>query len=498
MKKILALISLILVPVVAIAETLCGDFVPGTSAPDFQTLCSEPDKDRDGFVSAVDCDDTDRNVFPGAWKAFLVASPPCGNMELAQCQSNGSWGTCHDLTNLPANIVPGGLNLFWISQTEGGSPNGSLSNPYRWDFFTNPAYAHYRSPQPGDVFLLTGSDITGTWNDGGTTRQIFVDNKDGTSANPIYVLNPLGVEIIGAGSSPTVVEPYRTQLSDYWVHYGIKVDGNYATSGINISSSSHTVLYGSIVHDVDGVGANNLAGIRVTVSDFPKVYNNISYDNYDRVGPTGINNAQFYVDEVTDSETYNNIAFVTGTAYSHCFKDKHRWLPAKSQNNKFHDNIGFNCLHSGFFWVDAGFEIYNNYFRDIGGSASANRIMAFRYVCDGNGYFADTKLYNNTVDGASFLEFNPNCGTLSTPVLDINDNIVVDTATSYQADGENGFLRTCRYCDNTTCPAIVTGGGFSTVDNCYFNTASTPLRFILYPDACGAAYSNLSSWQTAG
>lgn len=498
MFRNLALLVSLLIPSLTYAVDLCGDTVPGAVAPDFQSLCSAPDQDRDGWHQSVDCDDTDRDVYPGAWKAFLVASPPCGNMELAQCQPDGSWGTCYDLTALPANIVDGGLNLFWISQTEGGTPDGSLANPYRWDFFSNPSYAHYRSPQPGDVYLLTGADITGTWSDGGTTRQIYVDNKDGTPTNPIYVLNPLGVEIVGAGSDPNVVEPYRFQLSDYWVHYGIKVDGNFSTAGIYISGATGATVYGSVVHDVDGEQNNNLSGVKVTVIDSPTVFNNVAYDNYDRSNPNGINNAQFYVDEVTNSRTYNNIAFTNGTARSHCYKDKHRWLAGESQDNEFFGNIGYNCLVSGFFLVDANFQIYNNYFRDIGGTASPNRKMAIQYVQDGNGYFAGTSIFNNTVDGAAFLEFNPNVGTLENPALDVHDNVIVDTATSYQSDGENGFVRVCRYCDNTTCPTIVTDGAFAIDDNCYYNTASTAMRFVLYPDACGASYSSFPPWQGAG
>ncbi len=498
MKFLIVLLLVVFFPLVSFAETICGDTVPGAAAPDFTSLCSSPDEDRDGWAASVDCDDTDRTVYPGAWKAFILASPPCGAMELAQCQPDGTWGTCHNLTNLPANIVPGGLNLFWIDAVGSGTPDGSFADPYRWDFFSNPGYAHYRSPQPGDVFIMTADDISGTWNDSGTIRQFYVNNKDGTPTNPIYVLNPLGATILGQGSSPTELPVYQIQESDYWTHFGINVSGGYATAGIYLLGGTGHVLYGAIVDSIGGNQNNNLAGIKVVDTIDFEGFNLISYNNFEALNPTGVNNAQIYVTGSDSFSVYNSIAFVTGSAKTHCFKNKHRYLASENSGSSFSYNVGINCLHSGVQWVDAQMTVYNNYFKNIGGTAGPGGIMAISNVQDGNGYFHNSEVYNNTIDGGPFVIFNPNVGTLTSPALNLHDNVAVDDATGYQPDGENGFFRVCRYCDNTTCPTIVSGGGLETNDNCYFNTASTPFLFVLYPDACGANYTGLASWQSGG
>lgn len=497
MKNAFLILFFFLQVSIANAQTICGDEVPGAASPDFTSECSAVDADGDGWPATVDCDDHRRDRGPGSYELFIEdEAGACDALEIGRCEANGTW-SCVDSTDVPADFFPGGQNVYWFAETGTAEGDGSIFDPFPWDVFSNTGASYYHDPAPGDVFLGQGGTYDQTWSNGGTATQFYVFNQNATEAHPTYVLMLLPGVIEGQSVSPNQTPGYKISLSDWWVSQGIYVDGGYSTAGIQISESDHNRLAYFGVWDIDGEQNNNLAGVKVTVCDGCSVTDGYAYNNYDRSNATGGNNAQIYVDEVTNWEVARNISFVTGTAYSHCFKNKHAWIPSESQSGKFHDNIGINCLHSGYSTLDCNIDMYNNRFKNIGGTASTLGNAAFGYSPDGQGCFKNSKIRNNSVWGGPLLQANFDDGTVSSPTLEVSQNVITDEATSYQSDGENGFIRICRYCNSTNC-ALITGGGFNAHDNVYYNSASTALRFIIYPDACGASYTGLTAWKAAG
>ena len=406
--------------------------------------------------------------------------------------------------------APSGARCYYVDAVGGDDANdGSFAAPFRTclnlvTYYGTPGEQGSTAPpatavalQPGDaIYLMTG--VYGeTFNYQGNTKAFYVRGLTG-DADHVFRLEAYPGEqpVITPSSAAPGVE---LDQSSYWQLRGLEVAG--ATQrGISVSETDQVGVLDVLVHDVDGVDNDNIAGLYLVGATNVTVTASTLHDNYDRTAEdTGggatensSNMVAFGGGNITieDCHVFNTLG-VADDKLGGCLKYKHmRTLDGGSfvvRRNRLE-----NCQ---FFSVGTGSPdstIEGNLIIDSAPIALRN--------FGGPTALTNIHILGNTAVRTSALSLSPDDEGDWTPLADIevSRNVVTDDEPSYNTD--RAMVRIGSY-DGDEQFAIATAPGvLSFTDNCYFNP-ETALEFDLFgSDSYGTngALYDFAGWQALG
>ena len=494
--RILALtLSTILVvgEVLAAIPDVCGSGVGSAG------YCPGRDADRDSWFvdgagpnSGTDCDDNDRQMYPGVWKKVTSTT-------VKQCQSNGTYGATINLSAITCNSGSG--QVYFFGSTGNNANVGSYNFPWRdYQGFSNPGVAGYHPPAPGDCFVALDS---GPYNSTWSSRQLYLNNKDGTSSDKITIIG-FGAEITGQGTAGTPINPIDINGSDYVVIDGLGITGGFSTGAFSITASQNVEVRNSVVHNVDGDHSANPSCFRVNeLSNNTYLHHNVGYDCYDVDGSAGDqqNNRLVTWWESVGGRFEDNVLYFSNSVSTSdagpCIWQKHSeattggdWTVKR--NILENCNITAIATSGGSFLIDGNMivnvqsEGYAFEVRDLGQTPPV--------------YFGSSphSFINNTVVDGSFINTGFT-GLTNSGTVTFSGNVISDDRPSYATD--TAFLRLDHYSSNASFTTWITGALLSFSNNCYWNSSTGTLNYDIWGDvpsgASGSISTTLSGWKTA-
>lgn len=537
------------------ADVFCGvdtDFSNATSHTS-SNPCPEPDKDHDGWASTEqvgvlgqgkDCDDTDSWVHPGG----LEDTEGCSAGEYRTCAASGTFSACAAITSFTCHT--GGGHTYWVDdgETDCAGAGTTYGDPEHWRCWFDTTMTGYHAPAAGDCIVFQAGSYSGTWSDSGTTRQIYLNNKDGTATNPIIIRAEPGafpgysgkVLFNGAGTSPTQVFPVHFLNSNYVKLVGFEIDGNgdYSNS-VHIEGGAGVNAKLNYVHRIDGESDDNVACIKCRVdTEDCSIHNNILEDCREVGAESNQNNGCITIMDDTGTPEANYNVCLNSSTVGHGIWIKHAGDTATDPEiiGNFIDNVSRSAIGT----ENRDTIIKGNWISDCNGMA-----IEYGNIGSDHPWFEGAIVSYNTVQRCGFLDvlarwFNgddtPNtthrtCGgantcvllggtpniagccypsgtgdsssAISGPIFTADHNIMEDDNASYGGDGGDGVTRFCPYhCDNGEFAAAA--GKAIWTNNVYFSSGTSDLHFSYFGQSNVAGttddkeFGSLTDWKAAG
>lgn len=466
-------------------------------------MCPGPDQDHDGHASVADggddCDDNDRNMYPG-----IVTASGCSANQIRRCQSSGSYTSCVNLSSAVASDFGAQYNgnLKFCDPTKTTDTGaGTFASPLNCKAFVDSGMSTYYAPSAGDVAYWLGTgNYTQTYSSGGT-RMWYLNGRSGTSSHGILIYFASGAAIVGQGASPTLVYPMNINASDYIQAMNVNINGGYSSNGMFLTSDAHFTNYNPVIHDIRGDYTANPSAIRVTNSDFYQEYSKLAYDNYDSTNPTNHNNVNGTV--VFDSNQFGIYYGVVynSSAYGYGDKIKHGYIGGT--NNFIKGNYYFNLGWAAVHFESSNTLISRNYWDKVGQSQG---LAIENDGCDSsNCEFTGSVVELNTGRNSPGLEFIPDStyAAIGSPALTFRKNIIINSrSSSFDTAGVDGMNRIDHYGSNALYTDVITGGKLVINYNCYFQQNGVALFNTIFGDIAsgsfGNTYSTFAAYQAAG
>ncbi len=490
----------------------------GTVSNPCPTVAGVTDADHDGWSTAnkvgpfgtgKDCDDTNFWIQPG-----FEDTTGCSAGNYRTCNTDGTWTACAAISGFTCNTANGATYFVDDAETD-CSGAGTYADPEDWRCWFSTGMVGYHAPGDGDCIVFQPGTYSSTWSDGGTIRQLYINQKDGSETHPIKFRSLPGaipgyvgeVKIQGAGTAPTPVFPWFITLSDSVKTIGLHIDGTggYSGAGIVYDGSANPEAWLNVIEGIDGIEDNNVSCIKFQVGTTAGyAHHNIVYDCYERADVPAINNVAIRtMDDIGYVKYLYNI-IPNSVLVSGCLDIKH----ANDDCSLLaQGNFGRNCAYFGETEnKDSVFK--NNWVQDCGDS------IAFKQASIGTTgppptadgpWHKDAVFSYNTIERCAFLNSNPEWDSAlghpnfsGTTIFTAERNIVVDDNASYDGDAGDGMARFCdSQCEDGEFAAAV--GKAIWRNNVYYNPNDTNLNFSYFGTVGGGAYySTLALFQAAG
>jgi hypothetical protein len=480
---------------------VCGDGVDqDCNGRDLE--CPAPDRDNDGF-SSDDCNDLDRNTYPGTITSCTAA---CGT-GTQTCQASGQFTAC---SCQPVCEAKNGGRCFYVSGTTGNDNNvGSFTSP--WKTYLNIVSYYSGATIPpkrvelaaGDVVYFMNGVYKSTYKYNiervSDTKALYLRNVHGTSSNPITLKRypgTLPVFSIGVGTSPIFIENGSNFVID-----GIEIGKSYTGDepGIFLSDSNGIEIKNMWIHDVDGVDNSNLAGIQVKNCSNVRVHHSIIHDNYDRLnsdtgGRKTENSRNIVLFGGGNNRIDHNVIFHTPAREDNlggtCVTYKHSATIPNSTFEVDHNTL-WNCAEGAIGSGSYNTSIHHNLMinsdpvsiRDFGGPTFNQNVM----------------IEKNTFVNSGGLNYNPSITWGPLGLTTFRKNVVVDAANSYHQ--ERGIINASTY-GLDSLYGLVRAGNFASDENCFYNSATQPIFAFFAGNSGGQSplggLYDFSDWQALG
>lgn len=491
--RVIIFILLVLVGDALAADTmLCADN-DSNGIVDIVKSVGVIDRDCDGEGSVgdggSDCDDMDPMIYSGAF-----TSKGCGAGEYHYCEGgvyktgpSGSTGN-NGCTSSP--LCERGTCYYVSPQS------GSDTNACTWAApcatFTKLVNGTITQTTNMAIYLLGATNLTVPASLGANTYTVFDTKVAGTSPaskNIIarYPTSTAQITVSGtcAYNNGNTCRGISIEHSN-WELRGFDLRGGYLGSGLRLYGSPDDVeIHGNFIKAVQGLAANNVAGINTGQdgSDNVDIHHNIVVDVQDpQKTLVGDNRQNVYLINLFGN-SQNQIVRYNKMGYSHSppsspyevqgggIRWKHgNFLADMTNPNRAYGNIIWSTEGSSIQWQGPKIYVYGNLILDSGGG------MGSAGNSGGDGYFIDDdRVFNNTLvvretGSSTFQAFYLAHALTSYPsvVAQVTSNIIYDNNDAY-ANGETAIAGIMRYGSNAEFDAVVTGGKLSISGNCWFN-----------------------------
>lgn len=460
-------------------------------------LCPEPDKDRDGYESDVDCDDTNRRVFPGVQVS-------AGGGQYKTCQSDGTYTSPGSLTT--------GTHTYFVDCTNGNNSNAGTSLATAFATIGKIAGGSTGSPPASPVTLVAGDHvyITGncstTYSDGTFQVHAFL-TKPGSAGNEIIIEGlpgalPLIDQTSGFGFS---VDP----AADYVTFRNLVGTNTTSTRGgfIYNSGADHVTLSNIVAYSISGDGNNNDSCVRASNSNYFRVDHSLLWDCKANASTTHHNidgikwmDNDGAGDGMGHYAGYNVVGddAVDTSKGGRCFRSKHGVNASDSapDGHIIEHNYCINSNYAAVAWDGSGLKLRRNLFYGSG----SDRIMYNVDPSDSGINDQDAnEISGNTFIGMTSVDWhglNPSAINF----YEIFDNVFVDGTVSYPGY-QGGIYAISPNTVDADKTSVESTHFLESDNNCFYN-ANTPPIFCYYctndipvGDEAGAQYS-FAAWRS--
>jgi hypothetical protein len=476
---------------------ICGDSID-QDCDGADLLCSGTDQDRDGFTTN-DCDDTNRNVYPGI---SVACSAACGT-GTKTCQSSGAFSDCSCSALCEAT---GSGSCYYISQFTGSDSNsGSFQSP--WKSFHNIKSKTGSSEQPPNYVALGAGDVvyvmSGTYDQShqysATERYaFFFRGLHATADNPITVKAYPGAHVLltRRETGPSV---YILQ-SSHIILEGFEVQSQEG-DGIWMNEADSIEIRNVWVHDVDGVDNDNLSGVKFTRTTNSRLHHSKLHDNYDRTnadtgGSATQNSRNVVLFKGGNNRIDHSIIFqspsITADKTGACVTYKHS-QEVEDSIFEFDNNMMWNCKFVSVGSASFGTRIHHNLIIN----SEPIRLGDF----GGPAHQRDVIIENNTLVNTPAIIHNPTDTYGAIGLMTFRDNIVVDNSSTYNSI--EGLVEIYIYGSDAIYNTVVGGNNLSFSNNCYYNEGLPSPQFNLFSRNGGSNgslghYYTIEGWQGLG
>lgn len=450
--------------------------------------CPGADQDNDGYTSngqlgtaastAIDCDDTNKWIFPGKWTAS-----GCSTGQIRQCHAtNGTYSAC--VAESTVNRATGSGTQYWIDCNNGNDANaGTYAAPFKtWGKVSGGSGATGLPASP--VTLAAGDAVgvknIGTYNLCATTiaypgspfqKAIGILTSNGTTANPItifsyapqfnFIYNTDGVGIDTA-------QHYRIE------GLGFFTAANTQNNGSSTRPGTDTIFESNYFAGMTGDGDNNDSCIYASHTNGVKIRRNVFIDcKRGKGNVTNISAIKWLDDDSTVGECQDHEALWNGILFGSldsvngggCFYEKHGCLQADVGANKH--PVRYNtCTNAnfGFTWQGSSLRAENNLFHtvttafSIGDGGEATKLQ-------------DNQVNYNTLYASGGLDFNP--VFVAPENLSLTYNVFHDTKNPYGSGDCEGIYRIKPYGSDAEATYFQSNSYLTSNNNCFYNPNTT-------------------------
>lgn len=452
-----------------IADEICGDGVDNdnSAAAGFghsntghaagDTLCTGDDKDNDGFIASLDCDDTNRYIFPSDYSYWTTG---CSGGQVRKCQAGGTWSSC------AAWSCPAGRTCYYIDPAGSDSAAGTSTGtawaslqPLRNSCGSGTCH----TPAAGDIYLLRGGTYT-------SATSTYINSKDGTSGNPIVVMAYPGEVPVIDMTGTTDSYWLETVACDYWHVEGIKFQDSHGDM-IYSEGGDNWVVRRNWCESTRGLAANNKNCFKFSdYADNIEIANNVIYDSPAMIFFRG-----------TGIRAHHNVCFGDGTNNrGYCGAFKHG---AAGATFEYDHNVVFNLATGaiGIWSAQSGSHIHHNIFHDVDEAINA--------IGDPGGpsYLENWLVeYNTIIDSQNpFHLERPQLATAISAIRFENNTIVDTTSVIHDLESTQSYATYSPYIDFDA--------------NCYYDSGNAALtnEFQFFSGGSGGLM-NFATWQGLG
>ena len=491
MKHIFKLVLFLLLTVSTAYGQYCG-LASGNA-------CGGVDNDGDGYTTdgsgefspAIDCDDSDWQMYPGIWRF--------SGGQYSKCQSTGSYSSG---VAQPTEATGSGQDFFvdCDAVTDG---DGSFASPWNTTqhftyFFVSQQPPVYHTPTAGDAFWIKGTcdvgyDYDGVGTGDSSLTGLYLRTSSGTAANKIFFIKWPGASVAFDQDGTTMTQGIYIRQTSYIVVSGMEAfaSGQSGTCASS-SESNHIEFRNNNFHNCTGTSGNNIAGLKLTDVDDTYIHHNQFVDNFDVLDPSGQNNRNLVFFQGTRNvESYNwngyTDAAVLNQPIGQCTGTKHGDSSGNASVYDSHRNIYFSCATAVGGGM-AGMHIYDNFMGVWSKGVTLENL-------GGPFYPSNLLMEYNTVVGPQLIgiDFTSYYATPTNNV--IRRNVIEANVASY--GGSNGIVTDTNF--GTSADYAVTSdiGVIDYQNNCYWNTGAAALQFTHYAGGTapeGGVYS-FANWK---
>lgn len=515
MRKLLALLLLFPGTAFAVAPELCGSGLdePGNtmgtangtfgscpagygysiSGTGCDLLCPGADQDNDGYTSngqlgtagstAIDCDDTNKFVFPGVWTAA-----GCTGGQIHQCHAtNGTYSSCVAQSAITCEATGSGV-CYHVNCDSGNDANaGTYAAPFKSLAKVSGGSGGTGMPASpvtlaaGDVVYVRGTlcntTMTSSSSAGLGTQPVLAEfASNGTLTNKItikalpgntpilYTLDGPGVMVTGA----------HTKFQGLWLITARSSNNN--ASGI-WSIGDYTTVESCGFLGMAGHGDNNDACVHFSHTAGGKVFRSVFKDCDRQAGNVDNIAAVSWLDDNDDpTECFDHEAkwntvvqtAVDAVGGGQAFKQKHGCKSADVGANKhpiqYNRITGVNRIIS-----------WNGSSLRFSGNIAVTNTNTARFFEDGAGNpMQDNEITDNTFVDSTQLEWSDPYYTVTPEKLTILRNVFRDSKASYNGGNNEGIFAFDGYGSAGNKTTFETSPYYlSSNNNCFYNPNAT-------------------------
>lgn len=485
-------------------------------------LLPEPDKDGDGYTSdgslgsagttLVDCDDTDRTVYPG-----VHVADGCSGSDYKTCQGNGTFTSCQAG---PLCEATGTGECKYIDCSSGDNANsGTYASPYAtWGKVSGGSGGALPSSPftlgPGDAVYLIGSgSCTTAFNTtvGGTpdTPVLFDGTVSGDSSNRILLARYPGSTALLTVTDGTA---FVLEGADYYTIRGFKGSTSWSskatTSFVYGSFSDNTVISDLWVTRAEGNGDNNNGCIAMSHSNNVENRHNFLGDCVRAAGNVDNTAAIMMLDdegagEGADHYHHHNVKFWTtysNTANGSGLFGKHgaNLADVGENGHRYEHNYIINPRNA-IMWAGSGLRASGNLvYWDAPGNEVSTSVQRVAHIFDNftGGRMEDNRIEGNTFINGSMLYWQIPTYASTAEKLTFKRNVIVDNDDAYSYGNNEGVVAIAPYGSSANKTYFEANSQLDVDENCYFNTEATALVFPYFVFSGGGSDYSFADWKS--